>query len=56
MSDTANSEILYEFDYQRDCPHISWQKVEAIDETYLRCFSCEVTADKPVAPTKGEKK
>lgn len=44
------TEILYETDEQRKHIHTSWQKVEAIDETYWRCTGCRVTADKPIPP------
>lgn len=42
--------ILYENDEQRKHVHLSWEKVEAIDETYWRYGDCGVTADTPVAP------
>lgn len=30
---------------QTTCPHMDWEKVEAIDETYWRCVDCGATAD-----------
>lgn len=43
--------IFYETEEQELCDHMSWEKVVTIDETYWRCFDCQVTADKPAPNT-----
>ena len=37
--------ILEDYGTQQEtCPHLSWEKVEAVDELYWRCLDCGATA------------